>query len=75
VCQEYSYQKLLKSDNSSSGYNQKMSGIFLRLSVLIKIRFICLSIEVAAHTDARTHWIVIDLTDIAGLHNTVVTRI
>jgi len=34
LSQEYSYQKLLKSDNPSSRYNRKCRGCFLGHSVL-----------------------------------------
>jgi len=36
LCQEYSYQKLSKSDNWFSSYSQKCLGCFLRHSILIK---------------------------------------
>jgi len=34
LSEEYSYQKLLKSDNSCSSYSRKCSGCFLRYSVV-----------------------------------------
>jgi len=54
LSQEYSYQKLLKSDNPSSSYNRKCQGCFLRhcviLIVVVIIIVVVVVVVVVVHT-------------------------